>query len=388
MLGILYSERLRQTKSTYGERTPSSDLYVISLMVASKFLHDEGEAEEIFNDEWAEAAGLSVKTVNRLEREFLDAIDWKVYASPMEFLEVCARVETNIALKYGLRRGWFSYTDLTQFITASNYPHVLSGIAESVVKIIGGCVLVYGMSLSILATSVMCLLNNNNNNNNNHALSSSSTSSSTSTATSDTQRHCNSTTDTDTDMQCYIARRRRRIALSSSSEKNNDNTTTTTMTALRDDQGLKDDNILAMALEERLYSGVEDNIRSKTEGGENGRNALRLDGCACADNQLSKRIMCFEQTRFDHHMTQQTQLRVSPFPDTDPMQRFCARSLLLGAYDNGDGGGGCNCGVGSGGGFGMAAKDGIQNDHFERFRRLRGGKDFMFNPSLLGMVIM
>ena len=61
--------------------------------------------------------------------------DWKVYATPVEFLEVCGRVETSIALKYGLKRGWFSYTDLTQFLLASNYPTLLSGIAESVVKV-------------------------------------------------------------------------------------------------------------------------------------------------------------------------------------------------------------------------------------------------------------
>merc|ERR1719427_1983739 len=190
MLGILYSERLRQSKPAYGERVSSSDLYVISLLVASKFLHDEGEAEEIFNEEWAEAAGLSVKTVNRLEGEFLDAIDWRVYATPMEFLDVCARVGTKIALKYGLKRGWFSYTDLTQFLLASNYPRLLSGVAEHVVKIIGGCVLVYGMSLSILASSMMCLANNNNNNN---AMSSST---STSTAsTSDVNFTCNETSD-------------------------------------------------------------------------------------------------------------------------------------------------------------------------------------------------
>ena len=43
-------------------------------MVASKFLHDEGEADEVFNDEWAASAGISVKEINRFEREFLQAI--------------------------------------------------------------------------------------------------------------------------------------------------------------------------------------------------------------------------------------------------------------------------------------------------------------------------
>jgi len=161
MLGILYAERLRQSKPSYHERVSSSDLYVVSLLVASKFLHDEGEDEEIFNEEWAEIAGLSLRTVNKLEKEFLDALDWKVYATPDDFLDVCTRMETKIALKYGLRRGWFSYTDLTQFLLASNYPKVLSAVAESMVRIIGGCALVYGMSLSILAYSMMYIASSN-----------------------------------------------------------------------------------------------------------------------------------------------------------------------------------------------------------------------------------
>lgn len=43
-------------------------------MVASKFLHDDGEEDEVFNDEWAISGGLEVKDMNRLEREFLNAI--------------------------------------------------------------------------------------------------------------------------------------------------------------------------------------------------------------------------------------------------------------------------------------------------------------------------
>lgn len=43
-------------------------------MVASKFLHDDGEEDEVFNDEWAISGGLEVKEMNRLEIEFLNAI--------------------------------------------------------------------------------------------------------------------------------------------------------------------------------------------------------------------------------------------------------------------------------------------------------------------------
>lgn len=43
-------------------------------MVASKYLYDEGEEEEVFNDEWGAAGNLDVKTVNNLEMNFLNAI--------------------------------------------------------------------------------------------------------------------------------------------------------------------------------------------------------------------------------------------------------------------------------------------------------------------------
>lgn len=43
-------------------------------MVASKYLYDEGEEEEVFNDEWGAAGRLDVQTVNTLELNFLDAI--------------------------------------------------------------------------------------------------------------------------------------------------------------------------------------------------------------------------------------------------------------------------------------------------------------------------
>lgn len=43
-------------------------------MVASKFLNDDGEDDEVFNMEWAKSGHLTVPQINRLEKEFLDAI--------------------------------------------------------------------------------------------------------------------------------------------------------------------------------------------------------------------------------------------------------------------------------------------------------------------------
>lgn len=43
-------------------------------MVASKFLHDDGEEDEVYNDEWANSGGIDLKDMNQLEKEFLNAI--------------------------------------------------------------------------------------------------------------------------------------------------------------------------------------------------------------------------------------------------------------------------------------------------------------------------
>lgn len=42
-------------------------------MIASKFLNDNAE-DEVFNEDWAHAAEIEIKEINRIEREFLQAI--------------------------------------------------------------------------------------------------------------------------------------------------------------------------------------------------------------------------------------------------------------------------------------------------------------------------
>ncbi|XP_015215088.2 protein CNPPD1 [Lepisosteus oculatus] len=112
MLALVYIERLRHRNPDYLQQISSSDLFLISMMVASKYLYDEGEEEEVFNDEWGAAGKLDVQTVNKLEMNFLKAIDWSLYAEPSEFFDILSQLETSIAQKQGLKRGWFTYTDL------------------------------------------------------------------------------------------------------------------------------------------------------------------------------------------------------------------------------------------------------------------------------------
>lgn len=112
MMGMIYVNRLKKKNTDYLQQVSSSDLFLISMMMASKFLYDEGVDDEVFNDEWAASADMETEDVNELERQFLSAIDWQLYVNDDEFYQVLQQVERRIAMTQGIERGWFSYTDL------------------------------------------------------------------------------------------------------------------------------------------------------------------------------------------------------------------------------------------------------------------------------------
>lgn len=101
VLALLYLERLKDCNPEYLQQVAPSELFLVSLvlsqllykinfqeilfkiyimifsilqMVASKFLNDEGEDDEVFNTEWAQSADLTILQINRLEKDFLKAI--------------------------------------------------------------------------------------------------------------------------------------------------------------------------------------------------------------------------------------------------------------------------------------------------------------------------
>ena len=57
----------------YDKRVNSCHMMCVQMM-ASKYLYDEGVDEEVFNDEWAENAGLEKEEVNNMELDFLNAL--------------------------------------------------------------------------------------------------------------------------------------------------------------------------------------------------------------------------------------------------------------------------------------------------------------------------
>nr|CAG4650152.1 EOG090X069C [Sida crystallina] len=112
VLALIYLERLMKSNPNYVSSIPSSKLFLVSVMVASKFLNDEGEEDEVFNHEWANCAQIDVAQLNQLEREFLTAIDWSLFVDEEDFATALAEIEYKVARSESLKRGWMTYTDL------------------------------------------------------------------------------------------------------------------------------------------------------------------------------------------------------------------------------------------------------------------------------------
>ncbi|XP_014668961.1 PREDICTED: protein CNPPD1-like [Priapulus caudatus] len=136
MLGMLYIERLKHRDTEYLQKVSSSDLFLISMMVSSKFMYDEGEDEEVYNDEWAASAKMETADVNQLEADFLKAIDWNLFVKPCEFLALLHRIEARIALQQGVDRGWFSFTDLDVLARDLHWNDLLKDLTDTLMKVV------------------------------------------------------------------------------------------------------------------------------------------------------------------------------------------------------------------------------------------------------------
>uniref|UniRef100_A0A1A7YSK8 Protein CNPPD1 n=1 Tax=Iconisemion striatum TaxID=60296 RepID=A0A1A7YSK8_9TELE len=156
MLALVYIERLRHRNPEYLQKISSSDLFLISMMVASKYLYDEGEEEEVFNDEWGAAGKLDVQTVNNLEMSFLNAIEWSLFTEPKDFFDMLSQLETGIAEQQGMKRGWFTYTDLCVLLEHSAWSQALVAIYQHFTKVSCMLGLVYLTSVAgLIATSAV-----------------------------------------------------------------------------------------------------------------------------------------------------------------------------------------------------------------------------------------
>jgi hypothetical protein len=112
IMALVYLDRLSNHNPDYLTSVKPSELFVVALLVASKFIQDDGEDQCIYNDEWAISAKMEVKQINKLEITFLKALDWRVNVSSDEFNGVLERIESSLAMDQGNSRGWYTYTEL------------------------------------------------------------------------------------------------------------------------------------------------------------------------------------------------------------------------------------------------------------------------------------
>jgi hypothetical protein len=148
VLALLYLDRLRSSNPKYLSNISSTDLFLVSLMVASKFLHDDGEEDEVFNDEWAKSGAMEKKELNELELNFLSAIDWSIYVSSDEYEQTTQNIELAVALKQvGERGGWTTYSDLLVLSRTLELIKIWEILYEYTIKVTAVCIFAYAASL-------------------------------------------------------------------------------------------------------------------------------------------------------------------------------------------------------------------------------------------------
>lgn len=83
-------------------------------MVATKFY--SGHDDEVPYVNWSECANMTSDKLLQMELAFLTALDWKVYVSNEEFYENVQYLETLLARRQGMNRGWFTYVELNSLL--------------------------------------------------------------------------------------------------------------------------------------------------------------------------------------------------------------------------------------------------------------------------------
>ncbi|RWS13006.1 protein CNPPD1-like protein [Dinothrombium tinctorium] len=138
MIALIYVERIKLKDPEYLRKVSPCDLFLVSLMVASKYLFDDGEEEEVLNEEWADFGNTDLKALNKLEAEFLNAIDWDLFVDPTLFFQWLSLIEVLVVKNECRKRCWngLSYSEvLTLLDNASILENLKSELTEYFVKV-------------------------------------------------------------------------------------------------------------------------------------------------------------------------------------------------------------------------------------------------------------
>lgn len=156
VLAIIYMERLRKKNPDYLKTSSPCDLFLVSLLVASKYLFDDGEDEEVLNSEWAVSGSLELQKLNRLEVEFLINLDWDLHVEPALFFAKLAVIEHVVAWKQTQLRGAsLTYNELLSLDSCLQW----RDIAPNVCSIMAFTLMTYAVVLvAVMSASVLTSL--------------------------------------------------------------------------------------------------------------------------------------------------------------------------------------------------------------------------------------
>uniref|UniRef100_A0A914E3B4 Protein CNPPD1 n=1 Tax=Acrobeloides nanus TaxID=290746 RepID=A0A914E3B4_9BILA len=156
LVALVYVDRMKNMDQKYFEESDPSDLYLSALVVASKFLHDGGLTEFIWNDEWAASSSNSLQRVNELELKILDVLKWKLMVSEEEFHTRLESVETWLAKNSISTNKFLTYNEVN--VLAKNFYDYWKHL-ESMLVFLGCLTTVYTaavvFSLTILPTLLL-----------------------------------------------------------------------------------------------------------------------------------------------------------------------------------------------------------------------------------------
>ncbi|GAV07675.1 hypothetical protein RvY_17489 [Ramazzottius varieornatus] len=122
LLCLIYLERLHSTngKISADNLMSSSELFIVALMSACKYLYDVGEVGDCYNGSWARQCRIPLKTLNRLEVQFLSALDWDLHSGEAEFENMMAKVQTGIVNSQMKYRPSMTYSDMMALLHFNN----------------------------------------------------------------------------------------------------------------------------------------------------------------------------------------------------------------------------------------------------------------------------
>lgn len=87
-------------------------------MVSTKFYQGYDDDADEFNSisDWAKYGDIYTEKLKELELSFLNALQWNLHVTDDEFFDKLKTVETILAEKQALNRGWMTYSELEKFL--------------------------------------------------------------------------------------------------------------------------------------------------------------------------------------------------------------------------------------------------------------------------------